>query len=662
MRALALHISLLVLSGACAAAQPGTPEPGKGKDSARVYHAPEVRVEARSILTRVSRGTQPRAVVTRAQIEAANGFDLSDAVAYAPGVFVKQYGGVGGLRTISLRGTSAQQTVILIDGIRYRSSADGGFDFSNLPSASVDQVEVLRGGNAALYGANALGGVINVVTRAPSAGGTALTARGGYGSYGQREMGIGGNGAAGNHVWDAGFNATATNGNYPFSFNEFGATSTFERDNADFSNYFGRGGWAYHRDDGLRLSASMQGYRSERGVPGAVVQGNREQLHARLNESDLFAAAAASWPTEEWQFSISASGRLNALGYRDPDARVAGPSGIDDEYREREGNFMGRVRRAIGDHGVAEGTAEVSQTHLRGDNLDPALGSAASRTSVSGAIATNWLYDDGLFGCETALEAGLRLDLFDDLPTALSPSAGLIWRAGSTPLRLRAHGGLNYRAPSFAEQYYLNYGNANLRPERSMSGDLGATYEVGETFALESSFFMIATRDQIVSVPRSPVSWSAANVERVLSRGLELGGSGTLFDGMLGLRASYTLTRAEDRSGGTVDGKLLVYAPEELTNGIVDLRLGRYGIGAAWQYVGHRFTLPANDPGSALPRYGLLAANISARWIIGGVGVKARLECSNMFDTEYQVVRNYPMPGRTFLGRVEIDFHDGPQP
>ncbi|MEP7217943.1 MAG: TonB-dependent receptor plug domain-containing protein [Bacteroidota bacterium] len=480
----ALHISLLLLSSACAVAQPETPAPGKGTDSARVYHAPEVRVEARTILTRVSRGTQPRAIITRAQIEAANGFDLSDAVAYAPGVFVKQYGGVGGLRTISLRGTSAQQMVILIDGIRYRSSADGGFDFSNVPATAVEQVEVLRGGNAALYGANALGGVINVVTRAPAASGMALTARGGYGSYGQREIGIAGNGAAGTQTWDAGVNATATNGNYPFSFNEFGSTSAFERDNADFSNYFGRGGWAYRRDDGLRLSVAMQGYRSERGVPGAVVQGNREQLRARLDESDLFAAVAASWPAEEWELSISASGRLNALGYRDPDARIAGPSGIDDEYREREGTFTGRGRRTIGEHGVAEGSVEFSQTHLRGDNLDPVLGSVASRTSLSGAAATNWLYQDGLFGCETAFEAGLRLDLFDDLPTALSPSAGVIWRAGSTPFRLRAHGGLNYRAPSFAEQYYLNYGNANLRPERSASGDLGATYEVGETFVL----------------------------------------------------------------------------------------------------------------------------------------------------------------------------------
>jgi outer membrane cobalamin receptor len=657
---IALGAALLLASRVTLFSQESAPH-GSGRDSTRVdttkvVRVPEVHVNAESIVPAVTRATQPVAIVSRAQIEAAGAADLADAVTFAPGVFVKQYGGVGGLRTISMRGTSAQQSVLLIDGVRYRGSSTDAFDLGDIPADMLDRVEVVRGGNAALYGANALGGVVNIITRPPGDRPLTMSARAGIGSFGEETLGLAATASASRHAWNASVHATTTSGDYPFSFNEYGATSTVRRENADFTNLFGRAGWSYRDSDGVRLAIDAQGFRSERGVPGAVVQGNREQLHARLDEGDLFTAARFSWERDAWTFGATASGRANSMHYSDPDERLLGPDGIDTRFDEHELNGTLRARRQVGDVGVIEGSTDIAYASLRGDNLDPSAGSFVHRAQWSGALSSNWFIEHALLGWEMAIDAGIRGDIFSDLDPALSPSLGMLWRIASTPLRVRARAAWSYRAPSFTEQYYLNYGNRDLRPERSLSIDAGGTYELEEGIALEAALFLISTRDQILSVPRSPVSWSAANIARVLSRGMELGAAGTLFDGLISLNASYTLMRAEDRSEGPTKGSLLPYAPQELVNSIIDLHLGHIAIGASWEYVSHRFTLASNEYASSLPHYLVAGASVASRWAIGDVDLDARLECSNLFNADYQVVRGYPMPGRAFRFELGVRY------
>jgi outer membrane cobalamin receptor len=652
-----LHIvlPLLCTSISLLAQQRGTDRDSTGADTTRTYRARGIVVEGSSLLSRVAQSAQPLALVTRAQIDEAAAIDLGDAVAIAPGAFVKRYGGLGGLQTVSLRGTSSQQTVLLIDGVRYQNSSSGGFDLGNIPAASIERVEVVRGGNAALYGANALGGAINVITRPSGSDRFEVEASSTIGSFGEQGYGASLSGGDERSAWDGSFRSTVASGGYPFSFNEYGEESRVQRENADFSNLFGRAAWSYRFGEKSRLSLASQAFRSERGVPGAVVQGSREQLHARLDERDIFGVATIGYSPDEWEGFFSASGRVNSLYYRDPDARLSGPKGIDDRYDRREGTATMRVRRTVGAIGMIEALGEFSYAELKGNNLDPAAGASVYRTEWSGAILSNWLFEHALFDADLSLDGGVRFDHFSDVEPAVSPSLGVVLHPDGSPLRMRAHGSLNYRVPSFSEQYYLNYGNTGLRPERSKSIDIGATYQAGEALVLESTLFLIDTRDQIVSVPISPVRWSAANVGRVLSRGIELAASGSLFDGVTDLHASYTLARSEDRSGGSTDGKLLVYSPEELVNGVVGVHLGDYTVGISWQHISHRFTLPLNPAESALPAYGLLGANVSGRWAFGPMNLLFKVEGLNLLDGEYQVVRNYPMPGRMF--RIGVDLH-----
>ena len=628
----------------------------RGDSTARVTALRTVVVRAESIVSRAAAAAQPTSILSRDAIDAAHARDASDAVALVPGAFVRQYGGLGGLRTLSLRGTSAQQTVVLIDGVRYQSTASGGADLGTIPASVLRRVEVVRGGDAARFGANALGGAVNLVVD-PAVGATSsLDARFDAGSFGERSGMLAGTLGAGDHAVNGSIGITRFDGDYPFVWREYGEQSIVRRDNADLASLFARAAWSYRVDDELRVGASAIAFDAKRGVPGAIVQGHREQPRARLNEREVFSTVRATLSKSEWQGMLALSGRANHLEYRDPDATVTGLGGIDSRYDRLESALLLRASRPIGLDGVLDATAELSFARLSGSNLDPSAGATVERMQWGVTTTAGWSLDSLVPESDLALDVALRFDGFSDVASALSPSLGIVLRPGRGALRLRAHGSLNYRVPTFTEQYYLNYGNADLRPERSASADAGATVELFGTLLAEAGVFVIDTRDQIISVPRSPVVWSAMNVARTLSRGLELAVSGTALDGLAAVNLSYTRMRAEERTPGQTEGRLLVYSPEELLSALLELRAGAYAAGVHAQHVSHRHTLPSNAAEAALPRYTVLGAHVRAHASVGALRIEARAEVSNLLDESYQVVQNYPMPGRGFRLGVEVGY------
>ncbi len=645
-------VALFSAAGSVSAQPIERSETTVGSDTITQRERNVVVVTAQSMVDRIARRTQPLAVISRAEVVAAGGSDLSDALALVPGVFIRGYGGLGGLRTLSLRGTSAQQTVVLIDGVRYQGSASGSLDLSNIPLESFERAEVVRGGGTTIYGANALGGVVNIITRPPTDVPLRADLSLALGSYGEARGALDLSGSSATEAWNIGGSVVGSQGDYPFLFNEFGETSVVRRDNGDFTNIAAHAGWRRRDSSRSDYGVTAQGFLSERGTPGAVVQGSREQSHARLNEREIFTVARLGFEQDDWHLGFSTSIKLNRLRYRDPDARVNGPNGIDNSYNRRELAVAGRARTIIGDGGIVDIILDLSDEYLDGNNLDPSVGNSVTRRGGGVALAGSWNFEDGLFGCETLIEGGLRGDLYTGIDPAISPSLGFLWSAGDLPIRLRARGALGYRAPSFTEQYYLNYGNRDLRPEHSVSVDVGATAELDEAFVLEATAFRIDTRDQIVTVPRSPVSWSATNAARVRTDGIELAGSGTLLDGLLRLRGSYTLSESLD-FGESPAGERLPYAPQELFNGTATVMFGDIGATATWSYVSHRYALKNEEPSSILPHYAIAGCGLSWRIVFGSAALKIRTECLNIFNIDYQVIRNYPMPGRTL--RVAID-------
>ena len=620
-----------------------------------LYHEGEpdsnvVVVTASRLRTIEVEGARATTVIGREMIEESGRDDLADALLLSPGVFIRRYGGSGSLATLSLRGTAAGQTKVLIDGLPWRTSADGGGNLGNVPLGRIEGIEVIRGGDGALYGSNALGGVVNIRTGSGSE--RSWRASLGAGSFGERSVDL-----QALHPVDplhslhlhAGYSTAA--GDYPFTFREFGETLEIRRENGDHETFNAGVGWRYEGGPG-GAAISLDGFTARRGVPGGVTQGNRELTEAELSEREGSGTVRVEGRLGPILLSSAGRARLNVLRYTDPEGRFAGPTGVDNEFRRSD--LLGQLRAVwIADQATAiEGVIDADYSRLVGDNLDPSVGEEVDRTRLGGMLHVTRRFDSLPVVASLTFDGGLRLDRFSDLGGRLSPSIGVVLKPTRHPIRLRGHYALNYRAPTFNEQYYLNVGNAEVGIERATSLTLGATWAPGDRLLVEGSLFRIDTRDRIVSIPQSPVSWTTLNIGRVESRGVELGIRGEFIPELLSGSVAYTRIATIDRTDGVTGGHRIPYAPDEVATASLSADLSVVRLHGALEYTSHRYTLAWNSPETALPRYGLVDLAASRRQGFGPVLLDIRLQVSNVLDQRYEVIRSYPMPGRSL--RIEV--------
>ena len=125
---------------------------------------PEIRVEAGRLDAFAGNRYSPVITIGKAKIRESGSMQASEAVAGVPGLYVKNFGGAGGIKIVSLRGTTSQQAVYMIDGIKINSAQTGAVDLGLIPLFMLESIDVVRGGASALYGGNSLGGVINFAT------------------------------------------------------------------------------------------------------------------------------------------------------------------------------------------------------------------------------------------------------------------------------------------------------------------------------------------------------------------------------------------------------------------------------------------------------------------------------------------------------------------
>ncbi len=636
-------------------------------DSIKHVRLPKVDITSERLLTGVSRDLAPTSIISRAQLQTLGARQIADALSFVPGVFVRNYGGLGGLKTISLRGANAAQTLILVDGVRLNSTQNGQFDLSTLPISMIEEIEVVRGGAAAMLGAGAMGGVVNIRTKRSSKATFLLKSDiasfGETGFYAQGSVPLSSS-TGSTMILSANVEYQHTQGNFPFAFNEFGNTTTQERSNGDFLTLSGRV-QAAGKLEGWQFNAQTLVRRTERGTPGAVVQGSVEMARARLDEGDALASITASKALSEASaLSLLASWRGNTLRYRDPDARTHGLQGIDETFHSNDAavkatmRFMGNI-----DY---EWQAETVFSDVHGNMFQPEIGNYVRRVNASLAgkmsFAENSLTENGMANNSWKADIGLRGDWFSDFGLVVSPLVSAAWLPNEA-LTVRGQWSYNFRPPSFNELYYLNFGNVNLLPERSHAWNVGCSALIIRHSSLmiraEVDGFLHLTHNQIVAVPSSPVTWSARNIGDVRTFGLESSVTAGLWDNTLSAQLSATLQRATDETDGSFSrGKLLVYTPSQLASGILTYSPGILKMGITAQYSGVRYTLPANTDESLLPAFTTVNIFLEASPEIGSLNPRFRLHCDNLFDERYAVIRNYPMPGRALRLTVEVRSHD----
>lgn len=603
----------------------------------------EVLVQASRLVSPVNSIYQPLTVIDPRNYAFAGNESVAGMLKFVPGLFVKDYGSSAGLKLLQLRGTSSSQAVVLVDGMPYQSTQNGTVDLSAFTGDEIERLEVLRGGNTATLGSGAIGGAVNIVTRRPRPG--SYQGRIGGGSFGSWHADASGAFTLASMLVHGGISREYTRGDFPYPYDAFGRITTATRENNDYDRTTLYAG--LYLDDPARVRLRLRGMQRRRGVPGAVVQGAPTSLWASLDEEDLFVTGEAAWNGSEVRQRLALGMRANALRYNDGRTRPRIYA-----YFNRQFNLDWKGMYLLG-RTLVEANTSGSFADLRGDNLDIATG------DIRRLAGSAWVRMERVFRQAGAplvmIEGTVRGEAYSDQPSALSWSVGgSVTPIEEVPWRLRAFVSSNYRVPSFNEQYYLNFGNRDLAPERSVNVDLGATLSM-ETLQIEAGWFFITTRNRIIAVPRSPVEWSARNVGRARSTGFEARVAAVLFGETLRLSGNYTRLRATDETpGGLHSGKLLPYSPEELISALVRFKMGAVELGAAVQRVSHQYALSSNIPESLVPSYFTVDCFVAFHVVVESMRFSLRADVVNLTDESYEIVKNFPVPGRGFFLEMHV--------
>jgi vitamin B12 transporter len=596
-------------------------------------------------------------VLSSVDLEAGGGATLASVLEGVPSLFVKSYGGPGAVSTTSIRGMGAEHTLVLIDGQRYNNVRDGQVDFGIFLLNDIDRVEILRGGYSSIHGSDALGGVVNIVTKRPDGQGH-VSAEASAGSYGMNGQALGVDFGLG----DVGFHLAGRRergkGDYEFRFHGGTGTEILRRSNGDYLTNQLQAFADYSPSDNLKINLTSIYGSSERGSPGAVVSPSSTS-RARLLDHDLLSQLSVEWSIDPSLFlSIGSSYDDETRKYLDPGLSIAGDA-LESRYSSGTLLVTPHLRYVIAPAATVTLGGEIGHSTIRSNEVNDAV-----RDQRSVFLSTEHLFDIPYdVPCQINLFSSLRYDDFSDVPGEISPKVGLnIGVLRSPNLYIRSSFGKSYHAPTFYDLYWKSGGNPNLHPERSTSFDAGLllTVDVLGPLDVEMNYFDIDTRDRIVWTPQADGLWRPRNLQRVKSAGLEFIAGWTLLSDHLQLHASYTTSEARKVSHDgpndlTVD-KQLIYLPLESAGLSASLRFNRWSVNVMHSFTGFRYVTETNDPQFVLPAFQKTDVNLVCTILSGTISVRAKLEILNIFDSDYQLFPGFPMPLRTYAVNLMLEY------
>ncbi len=603
--ALGLALGIIGLAGslAPAAAQAAWPEDDPALVHDQLVVTGVLETEAASRLAGAIE------IVDGEELEFRQATSIADGLRTAAGLDVVRSGSPGKVTSVFSRGTESDHVLVLWNGVELNNPYFGGFDWAFLPTEGVDRIELARGPYSALYGADALGGVVNVVSSAGDGGSLRLE----LGEDGYRRAAL----VAGGGGDKAG---------YQLSGHLLRSDGLEVNDFLDGAELAGRG----FRDlaGGSSLALLVRVNDSDLGIPRSAGLPSPNRTVA-WRESQV--AVPWTWTRSRWSLRGEASRVELESSFRDPDDAFGFTAS---DTRSRVHRLRAQATRRFGHHGwlaagVEREDAEVDDRSSFGVNLTDA--SRETRSVFAQALVE-------LSGA--SLDLGVRHDDFDQFGSRWTPKVSLAWSAAGG--RIWASYGEGFRAPSVGELLFPFSGNRELRPEDSTSYELGYRRRAGRWNA------SIATYENRLRdlIDFDLVAFRNVNVSRARTRGVEAGVGFESARTRFKLRAS-TLD-AEDETTGLE----LLRRPETRASVVASRVLDRSTWTATGFYVGER---PDVDPALFTRRRNpsYVRVDLAFEWR-GRKRVTPYGRIENLFDETYQEALGFPAPGRSGSAGVRI--------
>ncbi|MCW2248732.1 vitamin B12 transporter [Azospirillum fermentarium] len=507
---------------------------------------PEISVTANRVPTAADATGSALTIITADDLQQRQTRILSDVLREVPGVAVNRTGPMGTLTQVRIRGAEGNQTLVLIDGIEVNDPASGSeYDFANLLAGDIERVEVLRGPQSALYGSDAVGGVVNIVTRRGS-GAPSLSAAVEGGSFG---------------TWAGRATAGTGNDRYDVAVSAQGVRSTGV---SVADRRLGNGEKDGYRNGTLTAKAAVR----PTGTTELAVVGRYTRFDS---DTDGFTGGRGAVDDGTSTTGKQAFGRVQGKAVF-----------LDGHWEHIAGLSYGRQQRNYRDaRGQTTSTYEGRKTKLDYQtNLSFATGPAAHVLTAgveheddTGITRSGYSNFDRTIG-STGLVGQYKLDLFDRLTLtgsvrrdgndlfqdATTWRGTAAYRVEDTGTKLRASYGTGVKNPTLFELYGYTAtyaGNPDLKPEKGRGWDIGADQALwGKRVVADATWFNQRIRDLITGTGRTSINMPGES--RV--QGLEVGLTVEPVDGLT-LRGSYTWTEGEDSTGAE-----LVRRPKHLAS------------------------------------------------------------------------------------------------
>lgn len=598
--ALALALPLLA-PGAALAADPAT-------------DLDEVLVTATRTQIALRDSLSPAQVIGRAEIERSQASSLQQLLAGRAGINLTNTGGLGKQTSLFLRGAGSNQLLVLVDGVRIGSATAGLPALQDLPVEQIERIEIVRGPHSSLYGADAIGGMIQIFTRRDT-GGLKPRAMAGIGSNHLREASAG-LGLGGERGW-------------------FGADVAFLRTDGINACEGTAAGWGAgcfadepDRDGYRNRSASLRG--------GGKL-GDAWTLEGSALRAEGYNHYDGSWAnysetvqqvfSGKLRFAPSAAGSLQAtVGRSYDDSDDYGATGFVGGLETR------RDQAALqGDFVLREGQTLTAGLDWLDDHITGSTAYDVDSRDNTGVFAEY----QGRFGAQQ-MQAGLRSDDNEQFGSHTTGNLGWGWHFDGGML-LSTRYSTGFRAPSFNDLYYPYYGNPELQPEESKSLNIGLS---GELQAWRWTLDVFENRvDDLISFDSA--TFLPGNIDTARLRGGELT-VGTTLAGW-DLAAQYSHVDPRNRSEGANRGNLLPRRARDTGRIDLDRDFGDFAFGTTLNAAGSRYDDAAN-----LVRVGGYATlDVRFEYALGSDWtVLARV--TNLFDRDYQLVDWYAQPGREY--------------
>jgi len=565
-------------------------------------------------------------IFTNKDIEYAQSGDLSDILSFVNSVNINGNGGAGQTKNLRMRGSSAAQVLVLIDGRPVNSPRDGSMDLSELPVDNIAKMELVHGPGSSAYGSQAMAGTLNIVTKSPpkeKQKTEVFSSFGTFHTYNERF-------SHGARVFDLGY---LISGGYQ--------SSEGFRENIMFNQKDINAKIEYSLNDNNDLSFNGGFYKNRAGAPGNINSPDRDDKQVKLKNFLDFA----------WFLRPDELTEIKARIYNNYDRLEFNENSMDGPFDTGTGLFIHTTQARGFDSQVARKMSDFYRG-VFGLNYIENLNDSTSTAKHKYTVMAGYLENQFELTDRMKFNLDVRVDDYSNFGTQASPGVGFIYSFNGND-KVRGALARSFRAPTFNDLYWNTpgmIGNPNVRPEKGLTEEIGVDKKINDRIFLSLNYYHSKYEELIQwgPVTSDPLSdWTVKNIGSAVIDGVELTNKINIIDNLEAV-IDYSFMTAKDAK----THKFLIYQPKNKASlSIRRTELNGLFFEIKGQYVDKRFA--DSDNNAKVKQYYFFNVNISKKF---RTGITYMFSINNVLNRKYEENRGYPVPGFSVTNGIKYEF------